>query len=205
VRPADRRFDAHVFDLDGVVREFDSADAAPAIEAALGLSPGHLAAVAFREDLVGPTVLGRRSFDEWYELVRAELVAGGAGAEAVAEHLPAWRAHRGTPVPATVATIEALRSAGAPVFAFTNGTDTITAELEGLGLDHLFDAVLNSAVLGVAKPDPAAYARAHAAVEETLGRVVARERVWFTDDRDANVAAAHEFGWTAELFRLGSA
>jgi putative hydrolase of the HAD superfamily len=29
---------------------------------------------------------------------------------------------------------------------------------------------------------------------------VARDSVWFTDDRDENVQAAREFGWYAELF-----
>jgi putative hydrolase of the HAD superfamily len=46
-----------------------------------------------------------------------------------------------------------------------------------------------------------AYAAAHRAIEADLGRVVGRDEVWFTDDRDENVAAAREFGWAAELFR----
>ena len=69
-----------------------------------------------------------------------------------------------------------------------------------LGLDRLFDGVLNSADFGVAKPDPQAFAAAHRAIEADLGRVVARGDVWFTDDRGDNVAAAREFGWDAELF-----
>ncbi|HEU5143907.1 MAG TPA: HAD family hydrolase, partial [Dermatophilaceae bacterium] len=91
---------------------------------------------------------------------------------------------------------------GERTFVFTNGTDLIPAELRLLGLDHLFDDVLNSAVFGVAKPDPAAYAAAHASIEEHLGQAVARDRVWFTDDRADNVEAAREFGWTAEQFAL---
>jgi putative hydrolase of the HAD superfamily len=63
-----------------------------------------------------------------------------------------------------------------------------------------FDGVINSAELGVAKPDPRAYAAAHRVVEAGVGREVARREVWFTDDREENVAAARDFGWDAELF-----
>jgi putative hydrolase of the HAD superfamily len=93
-----------------------------------------------------------------------------------------------------------LRASGARTFVFTNGTDTIPAELRLLGLDHLFDGLLNSAVFGVAKPDPAAYAAAHASIEAHLGEPVERHRVWFSDDRIANVEAGRDFGWDAVLF-----
>jgi putative hydrolase of the HAD superfamily len=193
---------AHVFDLDGVVRDFTAGDATPMIEAALGLPAGHVAATAFRPDLLLPTITGQRTFDQWYAAICVALEDAVPEPGRVAEHMVAWREHRGTPIAATVAHLEALRSAGQRTFVFTNGTDTIPAELRLLGLDHLFDKVLNSAVLGVAKPDPAAYAAAHASIEAHLGHAVARDRVWFTDDRADNVGAAREFGWTAEQFTL---
>jgi putative hydrolase of the HAD superfamily len=120
--------------------------------------------------------------------------------ERVREHMEAWRSHRGTAVDETVERLEALRSDGHRTYVFTNGTDYVPTELVLLGLDRLFDGVLNSADFGVAKPDPQAYAAAHRAIEADLGRVVARGDVWFTDDRGDNVAAAREFGWDAELF-----
>ncbi|WP_374970737.1 hypothetical protein [Terrabacter sp. BE26] len=67
---------------------------------------------------------------------------------------------------------------------------------------RLFDAVLNSADFGVAKPDVRAYAAAHAAIEVDLRRGLGRGEIWFTDDRAENVAAASEFGWQAQLFTL---
>ena len=112
-----------------------------------------------------------------------------------------WREHRGSVVDETVERLEALRSDGHRTYVFTNGTDHVPQELELLGITRLFDGVLNSADFGVAKPDPLAYAAAHRAIEADLGRVVVRDEVWFTDDRDENVAAAREFGWDAELFR----
>jgi putative hydrolase of the HAD superfamily len=193
---------AHVFDLDGVVRDFTAGDANPAIEAALGLPAGQVAATAFRPDLLLPTITGERTFDEWYAAICLALEAAVPDPARVAQHMVGWREHRGAPIASTVARLESLRSAGQPTFVFTNGTDMIPAELRLLGLAHLFDKVLNSAVFGVAKPDPAAYAAAHASLEEHLGRAVMRECVWFTDDRADNVEAAREFGWTAEQFAL---
>jgi putative hydrolase of the HAD superfamily len=74
---------------------------------------------------------------------------------------------------------------------------------------YILDDLLNSADFGVAKPDPMAgagalrrNAAAHGAIEADVGRPLPRSDVWFTDDRDDNVAAAREFGWDAELFVL---
>jgi putative hydrolase of the HAD superfamily len=191
---------AYVFDLDGVVRDFAPGDANPAIEAALGLPAGHVAATAFRSELLLPTITGRRSFEQWFTAICSELEHVVPEPERVREHMEAWRTHRGSAIDETVERLEALRSDGHRTYVFTNGTDYVPTELSLLGLDRLFDGVLNSAVFGVAKPDLQAYAAAHRAIEADLGRVVARAHVWFTDDRDDNVTAAREFGWDAELF-----
>jgi len=191
---------AYVFDLDGVVRDFAPGDANAAIEAALGLPAGHVAATAFRSELLVPTITGRQSFDEWYAAICRALEEVVPEPARVHEHMVAWRTHRGTVVDETVERLEALRSDGHRTYVFTNGTDYVPQELELLGITRLFDGVLNSADFGVAKPDPEAYAAAHRAIEADLGRVVARPEIWFTDDRDDNVTAAREFGWDAELF-----
>ena len=191
---------AHVFDLDGVVRDFGPGDVGPGIELALGLPVGHVAATAFRSDLIRATITGRQSFDQWYVAICDALEEVASRPERVREQMEAWRGHRGEAVEETVAHLEALRSAGQRTYVFTNGTDLVPHELEQLGLGHLFDCVINSADLGVAKPDAAAYAAAHRSIEADLGHPVARAAVWFTDDRDENVAAAREFGWDAALF-----
>ncbi len=191
---------AYVFDLDGVVRDFGPGDADPAIEAALGLPAGHVAATAFHPELLLPTITGRRSFEQWFSAICSELERVAPEPERVREHMEAWRTHRGTAIDETVERLDTLRSDGHRTYVFTNGTDYVPTELALLGLDRLFDGVLNSAVLGVAKPDLQAYAAAHRAIEHDLGRVVGRESVWFTDDRLDNVTAAREFGWDAELF-----
>lgn len=191
---------AYVFDLDGVVRDFAPGDANPMIEAALGLPAGQVAATAFRPDLLLPTITGRQTFDQWYAAICAALETAVPEPERVREHMEAWRAHRGTPIDETVERLEALRDVGHRTYVFTNGTDYVPEELELLDLTHLFDGVLNSATFGVAKPDAEAFAAAHRAIEADLGRPLRRADVWFTDDREANVAAARGFGWDAILF-----
>ena len=191
---------AYLFDLDGVVRDFAPGDVGPAIEAALGLPAGHVAATAFRSELLLPTITGRQSFDEWFAAICRAIDEVVPEPERVRHHMEQWRTHRGTVVDETVERLELLRSAGHRTYVFTNGTDHVPRELELLGLTHLFDGLLNSADFGVAKPEPLAYAAAHRAIEGDLGRAVAREEVWFTDDRADNVAAAREFGWDAVVF-----
>jgi putative hydrolase of the HAD superfamily len=195
-----REHAAYVFDLDGVVRDFEPGDANPAIEAALGLPAGHVSATAFRSGLLMPTITGRQSFDAWYAAICGALEEVVPEPDRVRTHMTRWREHRGSVVDETVERLETLRSAGHRTYVFTNGTDHVPDELELLGLTRLFDGLLNSADFGVVKPDPLAYAAAHRAIEADLGRVVAPSDVWFTDDRDDNVVAAREFGWDAELF-----
>ena len=197
-----REHAAYVFDLDGVVRDFSAGDADPMIEAALGLPGGTVAATAFRPDLLVPTITGQRSFDEWYASICVALEEVVPEPDRVREHMQAWRAHRGAPVPESVERLETLRAGGHRTYLFTNGTDLVPRELEMLGLAHLFDGVVNSAELGVVKPDPDAFAAAHAVLERDLGRQLSPGDVWFTDDRPDNVDAAREFGWDAELFTL---
>jgi putative hydrolase of the HAD superfamily len=197
-----REHAAYVFDLDGVVRDFSAGDADPMSEAALGLPGGTVAATAFRPDLLVPTITGPRSFDEWYASICVALEEVVPEPDRVREHMQAWRAHRGAPVPESVERLETLRAGGHRTYLFTNGTDLVPRELEMLGLAHLFDGVVNSAELGVVKPDPDAFAAAHAVLERDLGRQLSPGDVWFTDDRPDNVDAAREFGWDAELFTL---
>jgi putative hydrolase of the HAD superfamily len=190
---------AYVFDLDGVVRDFAPGSPDALIEASLGLPAGGIAGLAFRPDLIEPTITGQQTFEQWYGAVCLALETVVPEPARVREHMEQWRAHRGSPVEETVERIEALRADGHRTYVFTNGTDLVPEELELLGLTRLFDRVLNSADFGHAKPDRRAFAAAHRAIEEDLGPLEPGA-VWFTDDRADNVAAAAEFGWQAVLF-----
>lgn len=195
-----RTYTAYVFDLDGVVRDFGPGSQNARIEAALGLPSGQVAATAFDPGLLVPTITGRQTFEQWYDAICLALEGVVPEPAEVRTHMERWRSHRGTPVEETVERLDALHGAGHPTYLFTNGTDYVPEELRLLGLDVHFDAVLNSADFGVAKPDPAAFLAAHRAIEQDLGRAVDRADVWFTDDRADNVEGALEFGWDAALF-----
>ncbi|MFD9537754.1 HAD-IA family hydrolase [Streptomyces sp. NPDC060010] len=77
----------------------------------------------------------------------------------------------------------------------SNATTQLDSDLARQGLDVLADAVVNTAHIGVAKPDPRVY-------------LIAAERVWapvhrclFIDDTAADVTAAREVGMTALHYR----
>lgn len=188
-----------VFDLDGVLRHFDPAVTDAALEP-LGLPSGTWAEVAFDGPHVAETITGRRSFLEWSENIAAELVERTGCPTEVEAAIASWVAYRGEVIPQTRDLIEDWRAEGREIFLFTNGTDAIPRELRGLGLGHLLHRTINSAVLGHAKPDQAAYRSAHAVIEAALGTRIDPGQVGFVDDRIGNVESARTFGWIAMHF-----
>lgn len=97
-----------------------------------------------------------------------------------------------------VAIAEALRRRY-PLALLSNATDNLETLLsERFGIRHLFDVVINSAVAGVAKPDPAAYRLALA------GLGLAPAEALFIDDKPRNIAAADALGLATILFRDAS-
>ena len=91
--------------------------------------------------------------------------------------------------------IQTLRAQGTPCYLATNQEHRRAAYMRTtMGFDDLFDGIFASADLGVVKPDPAFYL----AITQRLG--VDPESIMFWDDAPAHVAAAHAFGWQAELY-----
>lgn len=194
------RAEVAVLDLDGVLRDFDTEGHVGRAAAALGTDLEGLLEVAFGIDEAMAMLTGRCTHAEWVQALEARLLDDGHHPSAVDRLMTAWVEDRGTPVAPTTDLVDRLSAAGTPVFVFTNGTDRVPEELEHIGLGHLVPALLNACDLGVAKPDPEAYAVAHAEIERRLGRTVGREQVRFTDDRPHNVEAARAFGWQARIF-----
>ncbi|RPF40328.1 putative hydrolase of the HAD superfamily [Streptomyces sp. Ag109_G2-6] len=190
-----RPFDAVLCDVDNVIRFYDSSRLAE-LERAAGLPEGATAAVAFRPDQGDPLVLGQVTKEQW-----AESVADRLGAEAP---LPGQRARELadalalSPFEADEAVVRALRGvreAGLSLVLVTNAALDLDEDLAAMGLEDLADHVVNSALEGVAKPDPEIYAIA-------AGRAgAAPERCLFVDDRRENVEAAVALGMTGVHFR----
>jgi 2-haloacid dehalogenase len=98
-------------------------------------------------------------------------------------------------IPGTAVILRALKSKGIPIFSLTNfGVNTLDWAKTRYSVLNEFDREFISGELGLVKPDPAIYDH----VESQSG--VAPERLIFTDDSPANVAAAAERGWKAHLF-----
>ena len=82
-----------------------------------------------------------------------------------------------------------------PVLLVSNATTRLESDLGLLGLDEVFDVVVSSARIGVAKPDPAIYRYA----AKRSGMSV--ERCLFIDDAHVNVEAARAQGMTGLHYR----
>ncbi|MEU5691106.1 HAD family hydrolase [Actinosynnema sp. NPDC020468] len=173
-----------LLDLDGVLRAFGPDEP---IEDAHGLPHGSLAAAAFA--VVGPALVGEQTDRQWRAAIVDRLVADGVD-RAVAE--PAVRdwSRIGSVVPEAVALVRRVRPR-ARVAVLTNATDRVFADLGELGLDREVDTVVSSAVLGVAKPAPEAFAKAC----DVLG--VRPADTVFVDDSERNVAGALAAGLDA--------
>ena len=179
-----------LIDLDGVIRHFDPNHPAE-IEADAGLGPGALTAAAFAPELLDPLVTGTMTRAEWVDRV------GDAVGDATAAS--AWLAHGGEIDQSMITLIDELRRLGLTVAILTNGTDTIPAELDHLGVTPHVDAVFNSAEIGFAKPDRRAFEYVCSAL------AVSASEVFFTDDSEHKLAGAVEIGMTVHHFvdRLG--
>ncbi|MFE3452211.1 HAD family hydrolase [Nonomuraea sp. NPDC059194] len=178
-------YDAVLSDLDGVLRQFDHAAQAD-IEARYGLP---LIKTAFAPERILPATLGQITEAQWVESI-AEALGGDERARAASAEfaqVPFW-------VDEEVRALLAKAQERVPVILLTNAMDTLESHLDLLGLTHFADAVVSSARVGLAKPDPRIYELA----AEVAG--VAPERCLFVDDRLENVEAARALGMAGVHF-----
>lgn len=130
--------------------------------------PAEIAERAFEPTLLLRAVTGEITDEQWRHEVGPDWVASTG--EVIAEALALVR----------VARRQCF------VALLSNATTRLEADLARLGLDAEFDAIFNSARLGVAKPDPAIFRR----VLSELGHTTAV----FCDDSEENALAAREAG-----------
>jgi putative hydrolase of the HAD superfamily len=180
-------------DVDGIVRFYDHGTLA-ASEQRHGLAAGAVATYAFDPVLLAELTTGALTHAAWRaETVRRlEQAFGPAvdGAALVGAFVEAPQS-----VDRRVLGLLARVRTSMAVLLVTNGADVTATELADLGVLEHVDGLVNSAEVGVAKPDPEIYrvaaARAGGPVESCL----------FVDDREANVIAARELGMTGVVYR----
>jgi putative hydrolase of the HAD superfamily len=172
-------YDAVLSDLDGVLRQFDHVAQAD-IEARYGLP---LMKTAFAPERILPATLGQITEAQWVESVALALGGDERARQAVAEfaEVSFW-------VDEEVRALLAKAQERVPLVRLTTAMDTLEEHLDRLGLTYFADAVVSSARVGLAKPDPRIYELA----AQVAG--VAPSRCLFVDDRLENVEAARALG-----------
>ncbi len=141
----------------------------------------------------------------WARFERNELDVAGFSAAFEAEALAAGHrvqaarvlaALRGELRPAMVGAVRRLREAGLPLALLSNNV----APMERSGpigeLLGLFDAVVESSVEGVRKPEPEIYRRALARLSEAVGRPIEATDCAYLDDLGINLKTARALGFS---------
>jgi len=184
---------AVVFDLGGVLTE-SPMTAFAAYEAEAGLPDGLIR----RLNSTDPDT------NAWARFERNELDVAGfsaafeAEAAAAGHRVEAARvlaALQGELRPSMVAAVRRLRNAGLPLALLSNNV----APMERAGtlgeLLDLFDAVVESSVEGVRKPEPEIYGRALTRLSEAVGRRIEATDCAYLDDLGINLKPARELGF----------
>jgi putative hydrolase of the HAD superfamily len=182
------------FDFGGVILEgFDGVNHA-GIEAEFVLEPNSLRRWVYRESRWSDYQVGKCTLDEWHDSIRAAMAAGGVG-ERTEPLLKRFVEAERLVNPEMVGMIKRLHG------QYTLGiiSNTVPGMVERLRrlLDFvdLFDIIVGSGDLGIAKPDPGIYLHA----VELAG--VAPEQSVFADDHAELAEAARAIGMHGFHFR----
>ncbi|MFF0478187.1 HAD family hydrolase [Streptomyces sp. NPDC004284] len=190
---SDSPIDAVLCDFDGVLRLWDP-DGMTALDRAAGLAEGTLARAAFRPALLDAAVTGRISDEQWRRRVADDLAEVCGSPDRAQRLVGDWSASTGRVDTAVLELLTEVRGR-VPVVLVSNATTRLEADLAALGLADAFDAVVNTARVGVAKPEHRVF--------EIAARSVGAEadRCLFVDDTAGHVAAARVAGLTGHHYR----
>lgn len=188
-----RPYDAVLCDMDGVLRTWDAA-AVTEMERRYGVPEGTLYATAFAPELLQAAVTGKVTDDEWRRGVAAALLPG-YGIDVATDLVADWSEPRGRVDEDVLALLTRARRAGLRVGVASNGSTRLESDLDALGLTDQVDVVVNSARLGVAKPDPVYYFAAAKLIDTEV------ERCLFVDDSPIHVDVARAVGMSAHLYQ----
>jgi putative hydrolase of the HAD superfamily len=185
---------AVVFDLGGVITE-SPLHAFTAYETEAGLPEGLIR----RLNSTNPDT------NAWARYERNELDVAGFSAAFEAEALAAGHfvdaarvleALRGELRPEMVAAVRQLKDAGLPLGLLSNNVAPME-RTGGLGeLLGLFDAIVESSVEGVRKPEPEIYRRALTRLSEAVGRPIEAADCAYLDDLGINLKPARALGFS---------
>lgn len=187
----ERNVRAIVFDLDGVVRAWDTV-AEEAIEAKYGMPAGSIIDAVVASTHTEHAITGVLDDERYRAAIAIDLAKefGEAAHVAVAE----WSRELGSVNRDVLAYVAALRREFV-VALLSNATSRLTEELRILELSGCFDHVFNTSEIGLAKPNPEVYAHVSRQLALTPFQWL------FVDDMLANVRAAESVGVRAHHYR----
>jgi putative hydrolase of the HAD superfamily len=172
-------------DLDGVVRHWDS-DGLRAKEVAFGLESGHLFSICFEKSLLSQAITGQISDDEWRHIVQTKL-SRSVSASSAKELVDTWT-HSKVQIDREIVKMYRDHFPEAKVIVATNATTRLPLDMKLHHLDGMFDGVLNSSELGVAKP-------AHGFFNKAMHQLGTRfDEVIYIDDSARNVQSGMQLG-----------
>jgi putative hydrolase of the HAD superfamily len=181
-----------ILDFGGVIHDMRW-DVARSLEEKHGLPRSALFDTLYRTPTWAALQCGQGDREAWLDGAH-RLLEERAGRPLPRLHA-AWRASQG-PIAPNVALVRRLRPRYR-VSILSNADASLRERLRvGLGIHDLFDDVVCSAEVGIAKPDAAIYRMA----ADRLG--LASAACVFVDDAEANVAAAREVGMPAIFYRI---
>src|SRR6476661_3245025 len=188
------RVSAVIFDLGGVLTE-SPLHAFSAYEAEAGLPAGLIVQLNSTDPHT----------NAWARFERNELDVAGfsaafeAEAAAAGYQIDAARvlgALRGDLRPAMVAAVRRLRDAGLPLGLLSNNVAPMERTGEMGELLALFDAIVESSVEGVRKPEPEIYERALTRLSDAVGRRIEASDCAYLDDLGINLKPARALGFS---------
>jgi putative hydrolase of the HAD superfamily len=181
-----------IFDFGGVIHNMRW-DVAHALEAEHGLERNTIIRTLYDSDDWRAVQVGAGDREAWRRAAHARLeeAAGRTMPPLHNQWVASWRL-----IEENLALVRALR----PPYrlgVLSNADSTLEERMrDGLGVHDLFDDIVCSAVVGLAKPDAAVYRLA----AQRLGLAV--EECVFIDDTERNVTAARELGMAAVHYRV---
>lgn len=182
-----------LFDFGGVVVPVATAETMARLEHELALAPGNLQALMYEGDLWPELSVGRLTDQEYWRGL-GELVGRGAGElqELLRE---VWTPH--SVDHGVIEIVQSLRRR-MKVALLSNATRDLEGQLAALGIAHLFTPVINSARVGLRKPDPEVFRHALRVLD------VPAPSILFIDDKERNTRVAEELGIPSVVFETSA-
>lgn len=183
--------EAILFDFDGVIRQWDESDLWT-FETEANIERGTVFAVAFSKELHAPLTRGELTWVQWKDETERILVEShGVFIRPIVNRFFAFEGRIDLEMVKLIKQLPKNLRLG----ILTNNHDRFEEYLQRVGVAELFDAVINTHRIGVAKPEKLAY-------EKAVSRLsVEPENCLFVDDVEGNVDGGEAAGLKCHHFQ----